>query len=125
MPCGESVAVGDTVTCVAHGYPQPVFDLRIRNVSPETGNKSWSHGVGYENRFFMDTDETEKDDHSDGNNTEYATGMEIKGSEDFRIGPLNVGLMEVYCNVSNALGWGYNSLALEVKLSKSCNDNNL
>ena len=82
MPCGESVAVGDTVTCVAHGYPQPVFDLRIRNLSPEAK-------------------------------------MAIKGYEDLRIGLKNMGRVEITCNVSNELGWGCNSLVIEVKLSKS------
>src|SRR6218665_1849959 len=93
MPCGESVAVGDTVTCVAHGYPQPVFDLRIRNLSPE-GDNSVTHGVGY-------------------------AKMAIRGYEDLRIGLKNMGRVEITCNVSNELGWGYNSLVIEVKLSKS------
>lgn len=118
MPCGETVVVNDTVTCLAHGYPQSVFDLRIRNVSAETGDESESRGVGNENRVFMDKDEEEREDGSGGEYVTDAAEVEIKGFEDIRIGPMNVRHIEITCNVSNALGWGYNSLFLEVKSSK-------
>jgi len=103
MPCGETVAVGDIVTCVAHGYPQPVFDLRTRDLSVKAGATTESRGL--------------EDD-----NTEESIEVEIKGSESIQIGPQDVGHMEITCNVSNALGWGYNSLDLEVTPSKSFRD---
>ena len=91
--------VNDAVTCVAHGYPQPVFDLRIEKLSSTLASEE-----DYEDRSFLDsTDDSRTLDI-----------MDIKSFEDYRIKQKDVGQVKVTCNVSNELGWDYNSLVLEV-----------
>lgn len=105
-------SVNDTVTCMAHGYPQPVFDLRIQKLSTVTtvSNRSDGFVVDEEDRYFMDT-------------ADESSEVEVKGFKDYRIRETDVGQVKLTCNVSNGLGWGNNSLVLEVIGGKS--DNNI
>ena len=91
------MAVNDIVTCLAHGYPQPVFDIRIQNLS-----------LGLTNDFDGDDRIVSK---TTGINSSEAS---IKSFADYRIKEKDVGQVRMTCNASNEIGWGYNSLDLEI-----------
>ena len=86
MPCGDTASVNDIVTCLGHGYPQPVFDLRIQKLSSGSTNTPESGGVEVDHLFMDTADESSE--------------VEIKGFEDYRIRQKDVGQAELTCNVS-------------------------
>lgn|SRR6218665_718824 len=119
MPCGDTALVNDTITCISHGYPQPVFDIGIVRVSPEN---TW----GSTGRHYPSTVRGIQDSEVVLNSVDTAnesTEVEIKEFEDYQISEKDVGKVSIYCQVSNAHGKLFTSIDIEVKLGKSVNSN--
>jgi len=99
MPCGDTALVNDIISCVSHGYPQPIFSIRALKNSSDRKSPCCSYTV----------------------NT--STEVEIRGFENYQISEKDVGQVEIQCYVWNSLGSRSNSIVLEVKLGKSINTN--
>jgi len=104
MPCEDTAFVSDTITCVAHGYPQPHFNLHIDRLPEGQDSKSGA---------------SQSEENYDGVGTADEPGEDgIVRSASYLMQPADVGRVEITCNVSNALGWGINSLIQEIIPSK-------
>src|SRR6218665_842760 len=110
-PCESTAVVNDTVTCVAHGFPEPKFDLHVRHLS--SGHENTSQNQQFNRNTTNEKAETLKTDIRE------VTIDNIKTSENYCIDQKDVGQVEVTCNTSNALGSGYKAHVLKVRSSKS------